>query len=222
VSATAAGARTARAAATRERILGAARQVLAAEGLERFTTRRVADLAGVSHGMVHYHFKDKRDLILALVVHARRDWIEPLEELVDGPGTATERMRAVIAWMAEPATTDVLRVHFALYSQALADDVVRRRIAAEYRRWRMPFVQLFRELREELGLEGFDADLLGEAFASAADGLVQQQSFDPDLPTERILTRMLERLVGSEVEPGSGRAPRRRARAQRASSRKRR
>ncbi|HXF37364.1 MAG TPA: TetR/AcrR family transcriptional regulator [Actinomycetota bacterium] len=211
MSATAAGARAARAAATRERILGAARQVLAAEGLERFTTRRVADLAGISHGMVHYHFRDKRDLILALVVHARRDWIEPLEELVDGPGTAEDRMRAVIAWMAEPATTDVLRVHFALYSYALTDDVVRRRMAAEYQRWRAPFVKLFGELREERGLDGFDAQSLGEAFATAADGLVQQQSFDPALPTERMLTRLFERLVGS---PPAGR--------QRGSARKRR
>lgn len=205
--------RSTQGAATRERILAAARQVLAAEGLERFTTRRVADLAGISHGMVHYHFKDKRDLILALVVHARRDWIEPLEELVDGPGTAEERMRAVIAWMAEPATTDVLRVHFALYSYALTDDVVRRRMAAEYQRWRAPFVKLFGELSEERGLDGFDAQSLGEAFATAADGLVQQQSFDPTLPTERMLTRLFEQLVGARP---AGR------RRQRASSRKRR
>jgi len=101
--------RAVKAAETRLRILDSARRVLAAEGVERFTTRRVAELARVSHGMVHYHFKDKRDLMLALVVHARRDWVEPLEELVDGPGTAEERMRAVIAWMARPATTEVMR-----------------------------------------------------------------------------------------------------------------
>jgi len=57
---------------TRERILEAARRVLAEGGSDRFTTRRVAQLAGVSHGMCHYHFRDKRDLILAVLVHARR------------------------------------------------------------------------------------------------------------------------------------------------------
>ena len=44
--------------------------------------------------MVHYHFDDKRALLLALLVHGRRDWIEPLEELVDGPGSAQARMQA--------------------------------------------------------------------------------------------------------------------------------
>jgi len=187
--------RAVKAAETRLRILDSARRVLAAEGVERFTTRRVAELARVSHGMVHYHFKDKRDLMLALVVHARRDWVEPLEELVDGPGTAEERMRAVIAWMARPATTEVMRVHFALYQSGMRDEVVRKRVAAEYARWRDPFVTLFRELADELGIAGLDARSLGEAFATAADGLVQQQSFDPSLATDRILTQLFERLV---------------------------
>ncbi len=200
--------RAARAAATRNRILEAARRVLAEEGTDRFTTRRVAELAGVSHGMCHYHFKDKRELILALLVHARRDWVEPLEELVDGPGTAEQRMRAVISWMAEPATTEVMRVHQALFAFALQDDVVRERLAGEFARWRAPFVRLFRELGEELGLDGLDAKGVGEAFASAADGLVQQQSLDPGLPTERMLRRLFERILGRP--PGRQRSSRRR------------
>ncbi|MGH2675532.1 MAG: TetR/AcrR family transcriptional regulator, partial [Actinomycetota bacterium] len=85
--------------------------MLAEGGIERFTTRRVAAVAGVSHGMCHYHFKDKRDLLLALIEHARSDWVEPLDRLVDGTGSADVRARAVIAWMAEPATIEVMRVH---------------------------------------------------------------------------------------------------------------
>jgi AcrR family transcriptional regulator len=181
---------------TRERILLAARRVLADEGLDRFTTRRVADLAGVSHGMVHYHFDDKRDLLLALLVHGRRDWIEPLEELVDGPGTARARMAAVIVWVAEPATREAMRVHTAVLVHALGDELLRERLAAEYARWRAPFVTLFEQLGEELGVTGLDATSVGGAFASAADGLVQQMALDPDLPTATMLTRLYERALG--------------------------
>lgn len=189
-------ARSTRAAETRARILDAARLVLAEEGLERFTTRRVAALAGVSHGMVHYHFTDKGELALALIVHARRDWVEPLEELVDGPGSAQKRMSAVISWIAEPATLETMRVHQSLFVLALQDDAVRERLAAEFARWRAPFVTLFRQLAAEMELDGFDAASVGEAFAVAADGLVQQQSLDPSLPTARVLTRTYEQLVG--------------------------
>lgn len=189
-------ARSAKAAQTRTRILEAARRVLGEEGPDRFTTRRVAEIAGVSHGMCHYHFKDKRELTLALIVHARRDWVEPLEQLVDGPGTAEARMRAVIAWMAEPQTTDVMRVHQTLFVFALQDDLVRERLAAEFARWRAPFVKLFVELALELDLQDLDARSVGEAFAAAADALVQEQSLEPSLPTGEMLTTTFERLIG--------------------------
>jgi AcrR family transcriptional regulator len=197
--------RAARAGQTRARILEAARRVLAEEGLERFTTRRVAELAGVSHGMVHYHFTDKRELAMALLVHARRDWVEPLEELVDGPGSAEKRMRAVIAWIAEPATIETMRVHQSLFVLALQDEAVRERLAGEFARWRAPFVALFREVGEELGLDALDAKSVGEAFATAADGLVQQQSLDPGLPTARVLGRTFDQLVGKPRRRGGRR-----------------
>jgi len=193
-------------ARTRARILDAARSVLSEQGPGGLTTRRVAGEAGVSHGMVHYHFTDKQDLVLALLVQARRDWIEPLEELVDGPGSAEDRMRAVIAWMAEPATTEVMRVHMSIYMFALGAPAVRERCATEYARWRAPFVTLFAQLGQELGIDGIDAKSVGEAFAAAADGLVQQQAIDPGLPTARMLTRLFEATVGKgEGRPGRGR-----------------
>lgn len=199
-------ARSVRAAETRTRILEAARRVLAEEGLDRFTTRHVAELAGVSHGMVHYHFTDKREMTLALMVHARRDWVEPLEELVDGPGTAEHRTREVIAWIAEPATIETMRVHQSLFVLALQDDAVRERLAAEFARWRAPFVTLFGQLAAEKRLDGLDARSVGEAFAVAADGLVQQQALDPALATARVLTDTLERLIAparpAQAAPG--------------------
>jgi AcrR family transcriptional regulator len=189
--------RAAQAASTRARILDSARRVLAEEGLERFTTRRVAALAGVSHGMVHYHFTDKRELALALLVHARRDWIEPLEELVDGPGTAEKRLRDVIAWIAEPATIETMRVHQALFVLALQDEAVRARLAAEFARWRAPFVVLFEQIAAERGLDGYDAMRVGETFAVAADALVQQQVLDPSVPTATMLRATSEQLIAS-------------------------
>ncbi len=197
---------------TRERILAAARRVLADEGLDRFTTRRVAELAKVSHGMVHYHFDDKRALLLALLVHGRRDWIEPLEELVDGPGSAQARMHAVIDWVAQPATREAMHVHTAVLVHALGDDALRKRLAAEYARWRAPFVTLFRELGEELGVEDLDARSVGGAFASAADGLVQQMALDPGLPTRRMLTTLYERsLAVPPASPARARSSRKRS-----------
>jgi AcrR family transcriptional regulator len=99
--------RSARGADTRNRILHSARDVLAEYGMEGFTNRRVSARAQISHGMFHYHFRDKSDFVRALVEHARDDWITPLETMVKAPSTAESRARAVIDWMAEPATEGV-------------------------------------------------------------------------------------------------------------------
>ena len=123
---------------------------------------------------------------------------------MDGPGTGRRRMRAVIAWMAEPQTTDVMRVHQSLFVFALQDEALRERLAGEFARWRQPFVTLFRRIAEESGVDGIDARALGETFAAAADALVQEQSIDPSIPTERMLTATFERLVAGAGAGASG------------------
>ena len=112
-------------------------------------------------------------------------------------------MRAVIAWMALPATADVMRVHMSIYVFALSDERIRERYAAEYARWRAPFVTLYRQLAKELRIEHLDAKSVGEAFASAADGLVQQQAIDPSLPTARMLRRLFEATLAQAAEPAA-------------------
>jgi AcrR family transcriptional regulator len=188
--------RSTKGAETRQRLLDAARQVLAEDGVDNFTTRRVAQAAGVSHGMCHYHFANKDDLVAALIESARQDWVTPLRRLVEGEGSAEARARAVISWMAEPATIEVMRVHSALFWFALRNDDIRDALAIEYGAWRALFVQLFKDLAKERNLDGFDADRVGQAFASTADALVQQQVLEPELATEEILSVLLGRLIG--------------------------
>jgi AcrR family transcriptional regulator len=160
--------------------------------------------------MCHYHFRDKRDLILALVEGARADWVEPLERLLASDGSPEERARAVVAWTAEPATAEVMKLHSALFWMALHDDAVRDRLAAEYARWRQAFIGLFVELAKANGDGVERAAGVGEAFASAADGLVQQQALDPSLPTEKILSDLLRQILpaspgarGADVDPSA-------------------
>jgi AcrR family transcriptional regulator len=54
----------------REQIVQAAFQVAAREGLEQLTIRLVATEAGLSTGLVFFHFKSKEALLLALL-----DWV---------------------------------------------------------------------------------------------------------------------------------------------------
>ncbi|MFF2542517.1 TetR/AcrR family transcriptional regulator [Kitasatospora sp. NPDC058063] len=178
---------------TRARLIAAARTLLAGDGAGRFTTRNVAALCGVSHGMCHYHFADRTDLIVAVVADIRPEWITPLEEAVAGPGGYAERSERVLTLLTRPESPDLARLHAALHWLALNDERVRASLEAEYARWRASFVGLFRCLLEERGDDG-DPVPLGEAFAAAVDGLAAIGSLDGTVDAERVLRTLLESL----------------------------
>ncbi|MFJ8628370.1 TetR/AcrR family transcriptional regulator [Kitasatospora sp. NPDC093550] len=181
---------------TRARLIAAARTLLAGDGAGRFTTRNVAALCGVSHGMCHYHFADRTDLIVAVVEDIRPEWITPLEQAVAGPGGYAERAERVLALLTRPESPDLARLHAALHWLALNDERVRAGLEAEYARWRSSFVDLFRCLAEERG-DGTDPVPLGEAFAAAVDGLAAIGSLDGTVDAERVLRTLLGSLSSS-------------------------
>ncbi|HEY1914074.1 MAG TPA: TetR/AcrR family transcriptional regulator [Streptosporangiaceae bacterium] len=187
---------------TRARLIAAARTLLAGDGLGPFTTRNVAALSGVSHGMCHYHFQDRTDLIVAVIEDIRPEWITPLEHAVGPPGSFAQRADRVLELLTQPEATDLSRLHSALHWFALNDSRVRESLEAEYRRWRACFVALFQVLADERG-DGPDPRLAGEAVASAADGLAAMQSLHAQLDAGPVMRTLILGLAGAS--PGQTR-----------------
>jgi AcrR family transcriptional regulator len=183
---------------TRHRIVEAAWGVIAGRGLAGLTTRHVARAAGISHGMCHYHFESKDDMVLAVVEYARHYWIDPLEKLVDGSASPHDKLEEVIQWMAEPATREVMRVHLQLMAHSEYDDRLRARMSEEYARWHRGYVRLFRELKGAGSMSPqADEETLGVGFATLADGLVDQQSLDPSLEPAGVMRAFLAPFIPS-------------------------
>ncbi|WP_370115082.1 hypothetical protein [Streptacidiphilus sp. MAP12-33] len=185
---------------TRARLIVAARSLLAGEDDVPFTTRNVSALAGVTHGMCHYHFKDRTDLIVAVVADIRPEWVTPMEEAVAGPGSFDERAERVIALLSQPEAADLARMHAALHWFSLTDERVRAALEGEYARWRACFVELYRVLATERegGVDArplVDAETLGEALAAAADGLAAIQSLGSEVNAAAVVRALVYGLV---------------------------
>ncbi|MCB5164286.1 TetR/AcrR family transcriptional regulator [Streptomyces bambusae] len=193
---------------TRARLIAAARTLLAGGMSERFTTRNVAALSGVSHGMCHYHFQDRTDLVLAVVADIRPEWILPLEEAVAAPGTFAERAGRVVDLLSRPEGAELSHLHAALHWHALNDARVRECLEAEYRRWRGCFTALFEVLAAERG-GGVDARLLGEAVAAAVDGLAAVESLGAEVDPGAVLRALLRTVAAGSWAgaPERGSAP---------------
>jgi hypothetical protein len=125
-----------------------------------------------------------------------------MERIVAEAGTAEQRLRTVVEWMAEPATREVMRVHLQLMSQSEFSEPLRERMAAEYARWQTAYIDLFRRLRDEGVLRsGVDAERTAVAFATLADGLVDQQSLNPSLDTATIMWAFLASILATPGAP---------------------
>ncbi|MEV7591127.1 TetR/AcrR family transcriptional regulator [Streptomyces sp. NPDC089922] len=186
--------RSAKGEQTRTRLIAAARTLLAGGMSERFTTRNVAALSGVSHGMCHYHFQDRTDLVLAVITDIRPEWILPLEEAVAGPGTFEERAERVVELLSRPEGAELSHLHSALHWHALNDTRVREALEAEYRRWRGSFVALFGVLAGERD-SAVDPRLLGEAVAAAVDGLAAVDSLGAEVDPGPVLRTLIRTLA---------------------------
>ena len=97
-----------RAAATRERLLAAARELFAERGYASVGTEEVVRHAEVTRGALYHHFRDKRDLFRA--VH---------EEIEAG---LVERIAAEIAGIEDPQ--QLLRAGIGAFLDSVADPTV--------------------------------------------------------------------------------------------------
>ncbi|MES1025720.1 TetR/AcrR family transcriptional regulator [Gloeocapsa sp. BRSZ] len=59
----------------KQQILAAALRVATQQGLEKVTGRRVAEAAGLSSGLIFFHYKTKDDLLLALLDELIAWWL---------------------------------------------------------------------------------------------------------------------------------------------------
>jgi AcrR family transcriptional regulator len=85
---------------TRETILVTAEEVLRRYGPVKTTVVDVARALDVSHGSVYRHFPSKAALRDAVTERWLERISEPLEQVVTGPGTPAERLRAWVRLLA--------------------------------------------------------------------------------------------------------------------------
>ncbi len=67
----------------REQFVEAAIKIMSREGLDRATTRRIAAEAGTPHGMFHYAFRDKNELLTEVVAALTRQIENILRDAID-------------------------------------------------------------------------------------------------------------------------------------------
>jgi AcrR family transcriptional regulator len=157
----------------RTEILDAAREVMLERGLGATRVTDVADRAGVSHGLVHYYFPTKDDLVAATMHHVADTGVRRLTRSLAREETAVARLDVLLE-LALPSTTrtsDAWVLWVDAWSTGLRDETVRAVHRDLDRRW---FDALRQVIADGTGGGEFtcaDPDTTALTITSLIDGL---------------------------------------------------
>ena len=142
---------TARSAAE-EALLDAAERLLVDVGYARVTTRRLAEEAGVNHGLVHYYFGSIENVLVRTLERFTERLTQRQREMYAADIPFIEKWRTAIRYLVEE---DVRYEKVWLELQALAWNrpEMRERLAPVDAEWRAVLTDAFATPREELGFD---------------------------------------------------------------------
>ena len=138
--------------AAEEALLDAAERLLVDVGYARITTRRLADQAGVNHGLVHYYFGSNENLLVRALERFTEGLIARQRELYAADMPFAEKWRTAMRYL---VSEDVTYEKIWLELQALAwnNPDLRERLARVNAEWRAVLTEAFAEPHRELGIE---------------------------------------------------------------------
>jgi len=157
----------------RAQLADAALQTLAELGYARTSLREIAQNSQFSHGVLHYYFSDKEDLITHCVRQYEAACVTRYDEIVTTAGSATELKREFSAAMAQTLRTDapMHRLWYDLRNQSLFEESFRTDVLEiNQRREEM----IWRVISRYAEFNGITVALSSSAAYAVLDGLFQQ------------------------------------------------
>jgi AcrR family transcriptional regulator len=139
-------------AAAEEALLDAAERLLVDVGYAGITTRRLAEEAGVNHGLVHYYFGSNENLLVRALERFTARLIARQRELYAADLPFIEKWRTAMRYL---VSDDVTYEKVWLELQALAwnHPELRQRLARVNAEWRRVLTDAFEQPRRECGIE---------------------------------------------------------------------
>jgi len=144
--------KTAARSAAEEALLDAAERLLVELGHAGITTRRVAEEAGVNHGLVHYYFGSNENLLVRALERFTERLIERQRALYAADVPFVEKWRTAMRYL---VSEDLSYQKVWLELQALAwnNADLQSRLARVNAEWRAVLTEAFDEPHRELGIE---------------------------------------------------------------------
>jgi len=144
--------KTAARAAAEEALLDAAERLLVDVGHAGITTRRLAETAGVNHGLVHYYFGSNENLLVRALERFTKRLITRQRELYASDEPFVEKWRTAMRYLVSEDVT-YEKIWLELQAMAWNDSGLRERLARVNAEWRAVLTEAFEAPHRELGID---------------------------------------------------------------------
>jgi AcrR family transcriptional regulator len=198
------------AAATRERILGAARAVLNRDGAAELSTRSVAAEASVHLSLIHYYFESREGLLLAVLERINQELLDRQRVMyASGDLSLAEKWRQAIAFYRQDLTSGYVRSLMELAGQGFANPRLGTAVRELMRGWRDLLTEVAAETLPRLGVTDIAPAEVASAIVTFWYGMELQHSLEITEEEGRLwqtaetLGRLIERLEtgGRQIRP---------------------
>lgn len=136
------------------KIIEAARNCLLADGYAALSTRRVAEAAGVPLSQIHYHFRGKQGVILALLDHENRQLIERQRRMYGAETPLWKRYEQACDFLDDDLASGYVRVLQEMIAAGWSDREVASRVLDLLQGWFDVLGEVAREAEERFGTLG--------------------------------------------------------------------
>jgi AcrR family transcriptional regulator len=170
----------------RRELVAATWAVVAAEGIEAATVRRIAEEAGCTTGRITHYFADKEEVLVAALRQVHRAAGRRMIAAI-GPRSGLEALRAVLAEALPLDQERILewRVWLAFWGSAATSPRLQAEQHERYREWR----ELLKRVLATAPLSGdIDLDRLVDQIVALVDGFGLQGVLDPQ--PEQLASRL--------------------------------
>lgn len=164
---------------TRERILQSAFTVLSHQGYEHTSIKDIAEKAGVAQGLVHYHFKSKQQLVLAVLADVCQKMELPDAVGQAGAIAAFENFKVMLR-----ERPDVHALYIQLIGVGLHDAEIGSGVADFVRSDRGHVEELARQVLAEREADPAPARAIAGAVWAAILGIIVQSLVDKEFNAE--------------------------------------
>jgi len=185
-----------RADRTRARVIDETIRCVLEEGFAAASAKHITERAGVTWGVVQYHFGDRDGLLMAVVDKGFGELLESLRELPLGSQNTSDRTESIVtaAWEAFSSPTSMAALEILIATRAMRDTNASGHLGELGR----AFVTLGRNIGE--GLNARHAAAIGNMIWATLRGLVIAQLVIPEPLDTRRERRVLVDMITAYVD----------------------